>query len=445
MLRAVSNRFFSARTATAVIVANMIGTGVFTSLGFQLQDLSSGPVLLLLWLVGGLVALCGALCYAELAAALPRSGGEYHFVGRIFHPALGFASGWISATVGFAAPTALAAVTFASYLGAVFENTLSVRPVAIGLIAALTLVHASSRRRSGATQFVLTALKVVIIVAFCLATFVLIDEAGLAPLAPGQFDVSEIGSSAFAVSLIYVSYAYSGWNAATYVCAELAEPQKQLPGVLIAGTLIVTSLYVLLNAAFLVAAPADALRGQLEVGYVAAQHVFGVATADAIAVTLGLLLTSTVSAMLLAAPRVLQVIGQDHPVFARLARENRHGVPATAIYVQGATAIAFVASGSFETILLFSGFVLALNTLVTVLGLMVLRHREPDLARPFRVPGYPVTPAIFVVLTLWTLVFVFLDSPVRSLLGLALVLAGWIVWVITERVGQQPRAPRSGT
>ncbi|MFK7889151.1 MAG: APC family permease [Gammaproteobacteria bacterium] len=431
MLRAVSAKFFSSRTAIAVIVANMIGTGVFTSLGFQLESLSSGPVILLLWLVGGLIALCGALCYAELGAAMPRSGGEYHFVGEIFHPSLGFASGWISATVGFAAPTALAAVTFASYVGAVFDG-LPRTPVAVALIVALTFLHATSRGHSSVTQSVLTAVKLIIIVAFCAATFWLTGADGWTELALQPGDASQIPTAAFAVSLIYVSYAYSGWNAATYLSGELQQPQRRLPRILATGTLVVTALYLLLNAAFLVAAPKDALRGQLEVGFIAAQHVFGDTTANAIALTLGALLTSTVSAMLVAAPRVLQVIGQDFRFFRWMGRTNRAGVPATAIYVQGATAVAFVISGSFETILLFSGFVLALNTLITVTGLMVLRRTQPELPRPFRTWGYPLTPLIFIALTVWTLVFVFLDSPLRSGLGVGLIAAGLAVYRLTR-------------
>ena len=248
---------------------------------------------------------------------------------------------------------------------------------------------------------------------------------------PTLGDQSQVATGAFAVSLIYVSYAYSGWNAATYLSSELDQPQRSLPLILASGTLIVTVLYVLLNAAFLVAAPADALRGQLEVGHIAARHVFGERTAGFIALALGALLMSTVSAMLLAAPRVLHVIGQDYPFFRFLARTNKAGVPAVAIYWQGAIAIGFVLSGSFETILLFSGFILALNTLVTVAGLIVLRFTQPELARPYRTFGYPVTPIVFLGLTLWTLIFVFLDSPVRSLGALALVGLGLVVYRLT--------------
>ncbi|MFK8016720.1 MAG: APC family permease [Gammaproteobacteria bacterium] len=426
----MSKATFHRRTAVAVIVANMIGTGVFTSLGFQLQSLDSGFVILLLWLVGGLIALCGAMCYAELGAALPRSGGEYHFVGEIFHPALGFTSGWVSATVGFAAPTALAAVTFGSYVQAALP-ALHERALAVALIGALTGVHAISRQHSGAAQTWLTALKLMMIVGFCIATFVLVDGPPPTSLFPATGDLQQVATGAFAVSLIYVSYAYSGWNAATYLSSELDDPQRSLPGILASGTLIVTLLYLLLNAAFLVAAPADALRGQLEVGHIAARHVFGERTAALIALALGALLMSTVSAMLLAAPRVLHVVGEDYRFFSRLARTNKAGVPAVAIYLQGAIAIGFVLSGSFETILLFSGFIMALNTLVTVAGLIVLRIRRPDLPRPYRTWGYPVTPVLFLALTLWTLVFVFLDNPMRSLAALGLIAVGLVVYWLT--------------
>jgi len=165
---------FSPRTATAVVIANMIGTGVFTSLGFQLLDIQSGFVLIMLWVVGGLTALCGALTYAELGAALPRSGGEYNFLSRIYHPAAGFISGWVSATIGFAAPTALAAITFGTYLSSVFP-VLSPVPLACVLLLALTAVHATTHRNSGGVQRWFTSLKVLLILAFCGLAWVLVD------------------------------------------------------------------------------------------------------------------------------------------------------------------------------------------------------------------------------------------------------------------------------
>jgi len=410
----------------------MIGTGVFTSLGFQLVDLRSGFVLLMLWVVGGVTAVCGALTYAELGAALPRSGGEYNFLSRAYHPAAGFISGWISASIGFAAPTALAAITFGTYLASVFP-ALSPPWLAAGLVVVLALVHATNHRNSSAFQRVFTTIKVGLIVAFCLAALVLIRDPQTVDIVPTPANARGLWSGAFAVSLIYVSYAYTGWNAATYLTSELEQPQKTLPLILGGGTLLVTVLYVGLNWAFLHAAPAEAMVGKLEVGYIAAQYIFGPRGADIMGVTLALLLVSTVSAMTMAGPRVLQVIGQDYRTFRVLSRTNAHGIPTTAIFTQAALSLVFVATASFEAILVFSGFTLGLNTLLAVMGVFVLRWREPDLPRPYRTWGYPVTPLVFLGLTAWTLAYLLIDRPVEAGLGLGIVVVGAVLYVVTKR------------
>ncbi len=420
------------RAATAVIIANMVGTGVFTSLGFQLNDIQSTFVVLMLWVVGGAVALCGAMTYAELGAALPRSGGEYNFLTRIYHPAAGFVSGWISATIGFTAPTALAAVTFGTYLAAI-DPRLSPSLLAALLVIVLTLVHATNHRSSGRLQIVTTVLKVALIVVFCALVIGLVDTPQPVRLLPEAGDGALLASGSFAVALIYVSYAYSGWNAATYFSGEVENPQRNLPRVLAIGTLVVTLLYLALNYAFLYAAPVDALRGELEVGYIAARYVFGERGAMIMGTALALLLTSTVSAMILAGPRVLQVIGEDFPVFRFLSKTNSDGIPSVAIYVQSGIALLFILTSTFESILVFSGFTLALNTFVTVLGLFILRWRQPELARPYRTWGYPVTPLIFLALTGWTLVFVLQQRQVEGLLGIALIVVGLVLYALTRR------------
>ena len=206
--------------AASVVVANMIGTGVFTSLGFQLATIQSTFPLLLLWVVGGVAAFCGAITYAELGAALRRSGGEYTFLGRIYHPAAGFVSGWISATVGFAAPTALAAITFGTYLASVFP-TLSPTWLAAGLVAAAAWVHSRNYSASSLFQRGFTTVKVILIAAFCAAALFLVDAPQPVTLLPSPGDAELVFGGAFAVSLIYVSYAYTGWNAATYLTGEL--------------------------------------------------------------------------------------------------------------------------------------------------------------------------------------------------------------------------------
>ncbi len=427
---------FKFTTVTAVVIANMVGTGVFTSLGFQLLDIQSGFVILMLWAIGGLIALCGAMTYAELGAALPRSGGEYNFLARIYHPAAGFASGWTSATIGFAGPTALAAMTFAAYATSILPG-LSSEPIekalAVGLVAILAVIHGSSRRNSGGLQVVFTILKVGVIVVFCLAAVVVVDSPQPIRFFPSSGDGALLTSSAFAVSLIYVSYAYTGWNAATYLSSELENPQRTLPGILLTGTLIVTVLYVALNFTFLYSAPVDAMKGEVEIGFIAAQSVFGDLGGRFTGLILASLLISTVSAMTIAGPRVLQVIGEDFRVLSFLSYRNEDGIPSRAIYVQSVLAIVFILSSSFESVLVFAGFTLALNSFATVISVFVLRLRQPDLPRPYRTFLFPIPPIIYLVLTGWTLWFVLMNRPVEGLFGIGIIGSGLLVYFFSRR------------
>ncbi len=434
------NSKFRYTTVTAVVIANMVGTGVFTSLGFQLLDIQSGFVLLALWAVGGLAALCGAMTYAELGAALPRSGGEYNFVAQIFHPAAGFVSGWVSATIGFAGPCALAAMTFAAYATSVLDAGAApwVRPaLASGLVIALGVAHASNHRTSGGTQVVFTVLKVAIIVAFCVAALAFVGETQPLGFLPVAGDGEKLFSGEFAVALIYVSYAYTGWNAATYLSSELENPQRTLPVILFSGTAVVTLLYLALNFVFLSVAPIDAMRGQVEVGYIAARAAFGELGGKLTGLVLAALLISTVSAMTLAGPRVLQVIGEDFRALRLLARTNRDGIPALAIYTQTAVSVIFILTSSFESVLVFAGFTLALNSFVTVLGVFVLRWRQPELPRPYRTFAYPLTPVVYLALTGWTLTFVLVNKPVEGLFGLGVIASGLVVYLLSERASQE--------
>ncbi|MDA0679606.1 MAG: amino acid permease [Proteobacteria bacterium] len=431
----MSSTKFKFTTVTAVVIANMVGTGVFTSLGFQLLDIQSGFVILMLWAIGGLIAVCGAMTYAELGAAIPRSGGEYNFLARIYHPAAGFVSGWTSATIGFAGPTALAAITFAAYATTIFPTTSPEwvqKVLAVGLIVGLTIIHSSSRRNSGGLQVVFTILKVGVIVGFCLAAIFAIDTPQPIQFLPARGDGALLTSSAFAVSLIYVSYAYTGWNAATYLSSELENPQRTLPGILLTGTLVVTILYVSLNFVFLYTASVDALKGELEVGFIAAQAAFGELGGQFTGIVLASLLVSTVSAMTIAGPRVLQVIGEDFKALGFLAKRNKDGIPSRAIHIQSALAIGFVLSSSFESILVFAGFTLALNSFATVAGVFVLRRKQPDLPRPYRTFLYPVPPLVYLSLTGWTLWFVLMNKPVEGLFGLGVIGSGLIVYFLSH-------------
>ncbi len=427
---------FKPSTAAAVVIANMIGTGVFTSLGYQLVELESGFVLLMLWAVGGVAALCGALSYAELGAALPRSGGEYHFLSEIYHPAAGFISGWVSATVGFAAPTALAALTFGSYLASVIP-ALSPLWLATAVIVVLSTVHCTSHRQSGGAQSLLTVLKVLLILGFSGLALLWGDNPQPIAFTPQAGDGELLLSGAFAVSLIYVNYAFSGWNAATYISGEIEAPQRQLPRVLFGSTCLVALAYLLLNYVFLAVAPAEAMKGQVEVGYIAAKYVFGGMAADIMGSLLALMLISTVSAMILAGPRVLHAIGEDFPLFQALGHTNSDGIPVRAILLQTGVSLAFLWTSSFESILVLAGATMALNTFFTVLGVFVLRRNQPELPRPYRTWAYPLPPLVFLLITGWTLFYTVQQRPREAWLCLAVLVSGAALYKLSVVLGQR--------
>ncbi len=427
---------FRFSAGTAVIIANMVGTGVFTSLGLQLLGIDSGFVLLMLWVAGGLAALCGALSYAELGAALPRSGGEYNFLARIYHEGAGFVSGWVSATIGFAAPTALAAITFGKYLSASLVDTPApwMAPLlASVLLVVVTMMHVRNRRDSALAQTFFTLIKIAVIVVFCIAALALKGSWESLPLTPQAGDAKLLTSGAFAVSLIYVSYAYTGWNAATYLSSEMDNPQRILPKILVVGTAVVMVLYVALNFTFLKVAPVEDMVGQIEIGYIAAKSAFGPVGAQFTGLVLAILLISTVSAMTLAGPRVLQVIGQDFRAFKALGATNKSDIPARAILFQSGLALIFVLTSSFDKILVFAGFTLGLNSFITVLGLFVLRWRQPKLERPFKVPLFPLVPLIYLSLTGWTLLYVLIKRPEEALMGLGVIGFGLAFYFVTKK------------
>ena len=415
----------------AIVVANMVGTGVFTSLGFQVLGIESGFALLMLWLVGGLIALCGAVSYAELAAAMPRSGGEYHYLSQIYHPALGFLSGWVSATVGFAAPTALAALALGHYAKSLWPG-LQPAWLSVAVVLALTAVHGSSARAGSRLQVIITALKVVALVGFIGAGMV-VGEGQPLSFRPDAAGWQALLSPAFAVSLVYVSYAYSGWNAAVYVTGEIDNPQRNLSRILLAGTAVVLLLYVGLNYVFLRSTPLAGLKGQVEVGFVAATSLFGPLGGRLMGGVIAALLVSTVSSMVFAGPRIVQTMGEDIPALRFLAPKSRAGIPVRALALQTVITLAFILRPSFKEVLVYAGFVLNLFTFLTVLGLFVLRWRRPDLARPYRAWGYPVTPLVFLGLSGWTLLFILRDKPVESRYGLYTLAAGLLVYFLMMR------------
>jgi len=424
---------YTARSATAVIVANMIGTGVFAALGYQLLKIQSGFVILLLWTVGGITALCGALSYAELGAALPRSGGEYHFLSKIYHPMVGFVAGWVSTTIGFAAPAAMAAILFATYFTSVYP-IVNVQVLAIGLILALTTIHISNHKSSGGFHQFFTAIKLLLIVGFSIFAYFWLEQPQDISFMPNKQDFGIVFSGSFAVTLIFVNYAYMGWNSATYLSSEIENPQKNLPKILITGTVLVAVLYVLLNFIFLYVAPVEEMQGKKEIGYIVANYVFGKQGAAIVGLSLALILISSVSAMIMSGPRAFQAIGEDYTVFNKLAITNKHDIPVNAVLLQSAISILFVLTSSFEFMLVFAGFTLGISNFATVLAVIVLRKQQPDLERPYKTWLYPITPILYLVLMGWTLVYIVVDKPKEALMSLGLIVLGVIVYFVSKKL-----------
>jgi len=418
-------------TACGIVIANIIGTGVFTSLGFQVADIHSGFALLMLWIVGGIAALCGALCYGELSAALPRSGGEYHFLSEIYHPALGFMAGFISATVGFAAPIALAAMAFGKYFHGVFNfgSPILLSFVTVWIVA---LFHFGNLRLGSAFQNVWTLVKLLLIAAL-IGTGLLIEEKQPITFLPHAADTMAIFSGAFAVALVYVMYSYSGWNASSYIIGEVKNPERNVPRSLLVGTTIVMAAYVLLNAVFLATAPQDEMRGQLEVGLIAGKHIFGENGGRIVGAVICLGLISAISSMTWIGPRVTMSMGEDHWLLRFLGRKNAEGVPANAVLVQLLIVNLLLLTRSFELVVIYIQFALLLCSLLTVIGVVVLRMARPEIARPYRVWLYPIPPIVFAAITVWMMVYLLRSKTTESIAGLGTAIAGLLLYFCARR------------
>ena len=418
---------FDRRTATTIVIANMIGTGVFTSLGFQLMDITNPSIILFLWIIGGVIAFCGALCYAELGSAYPRSGGEYNFLRETYHPAAGFISGWVSVTVGFSAPTAAVSMTACAYLQTIFPH-LPVKLTSITLVVVVGAFHLANRGYSAAFQQIMTFTKIIFIFLFMILAWLATSEYQLLSWDITKDDIISVEASAVAVALIFVNYAYTGWNAATYLIGEMSNPKRDLPKALLYGTGFVTLLYVFLHITFLYIAPMDEMKGKVEIAGIVADHAFGTERSWFISGMLSILLVSTISAMMIAGPRAMQVIGQDFPAFGLLAKTDESGLPYIAIISQMLITIVLIATSGFEQIIVFAGSLLALNSLLTVMGVLILRQRNPHQSTTFSMPLYPLPVLGYSLIIGATLVYALASRPTEAAIVAAVILSGAFIY-----------------
>jgi APA family basic amino acid/polyamine antiporter len=410
-----------------LVIANMIGTGVFTSLGYQVGSIPSGFAILVLWAIGGVVALSGAFTYAEISTTLQKSGGEYHYLGKIFHPALGFISGWMSLLVGFAGAISAVALAIGEY-----SHTLlgvSNKLIAIFAIVLVSTVHWFGVKTGGAVQNFLTSMKLLLILFFCIAPFFVADEikSGIS-FWPQAGDTDLILSASFAVSLVFVVYAYTGWNAAAYIAGNLENPSKNLPRSLIIGTLTVTIVYLALNAMFLYSASFSELSGKNDIGNVVAYKLFGDKIGLAFSSVFSIALLSTLSAMTIAGPRVLEAMGDDYPKLKTFATTNRFDMPYLAILTQAGWAIFLVLVSSFKEIIQYISVSLSIFSMATVLGIFILRRKHSAEKRVYSVPFYPLPPIIFSVCTCWMIYYVTKNDPWIILYSMATMVPGLIIY-----------------
>jgi APA family basic amino acid/polyamine antiporter len=429
-------REYGLSTATYVVIASMVGAGILASPGYMMASLNNYTVIFGLWILGGLLALCGALCVAELAAALPRAGGEYVYLREAYGPMPAFLSGWTSFFLGFSAPLAVAGYISALYLLTPFglvakETGHLVQITAAAIIVVITLPNLIGHRQSAWIQNLTTILKIGLFVALVVLAF-LFGEGKLANIAQGQ-PIREVKLGTAATQLFYVMFAYSGWNAASYVAGEVKNPGRVLPRALLFGTALVIVLYLALNLVFAYAVPLKdvGFTNAEQVPQLAVENLFGTRASSIFSVAVGLTFLATVSAFIITGARVYFAMARDGlfpSVAGRLSTKGQ--VPVYAMIAQSVCAIVILFVTNFQSLYQYASVGLSIFAMLFIVAVYVLRWRRPDMERPFRVPGYPVVPAIFLAVILFMTVFAFIQWPKPSACSLGSILSGIPVYYI---------------
>jgi APA family basic amino acid/polyamine antiporter len=439
---------FGLATATFVVVAGMVGSGVLTTSGYTVFFVGSNQWMLLLWILGAITAVCGALTLAELSAALPKTGGDYVYLYEAYGPLPAFLSGWVSFLIGFSGPSAAAAFGFAKYMLAPFQvpgerTVILERALATATILIFAMIHISGRQRTAKVQGWITILKVAALGIFAVTGLAIgwPNMANLADRTPLDAKLAVTMMS----SMVYIYYAYTGWNSASYLAGEVKDPQRRLPQAILIGTGGVTLLYLAINVVYALALSAADIRAIVDdpgnkqgldavapIAQLTATRLFGAQWSTSLSIAFGLMLLSTLSAYVLIGPRVVFAMAQagQFPAFAaRLTRTA--GTPAVATALQVGVALVLLWTGSFESLIVYAGVGLSIFSMFAISSIYILRWKRPDLPRPFRTPGYPVTPAIYLFLTILLTVAIFYERPWVSLFALLSILAGipfYYIW-----------------
>ena len=414
---------------TNIVIANMIGAGIFTTSGLLMRDLNSPMLMMLLWIIGGIIALCGALCYGELGAAIPHAGGEYIFLSKLFHPVFGYLSGWVSFFVGFSAPIAASALGFSEYFTRAFPQILEwgdpeilKKFYAILIIMVFTFIHMRGIELGSRVQNYLTLLKVVLIAGLIIIGFSS-GNGNFNHLFQGTGLSSNTGGwKIMGLSLMWIMFAYSGWNASAYIGSEIKNPVKNLPRSLILGTGLVLFFYFCLNLLYVYAIPPEDMKGVISIGGLAVENLFGSSLENIFSILISFALFSSLSAFIILGPRIYYSMAKDgyffkfvseiHPVFH---------VPSKSILLQCIIAIVVVMSGTFDQILTYMGFSLGIFPIVAVIGVIKLRYSKKS---AFKMPGFPVVPIFYLITSVSILILSFLERPTESSIAIFTVMIG---------------------
>jgi len=429
---------------TNIVIANMIGAGIFTTTGLLMEDLRNPLLMILLWIVGGIIALCGALCYGELGAAIPRAGGEYIFLSKLFHPLFGFLSGWVSFFVGFSAPIAASAIGFTEYFTRAFPKLLSLgifeapteavvlkKFYAILIIFAFTLIHLRGIEFGTRVQNFLTLLKVGLIAGLVVIGFSL-GKGSLGHFSQGSdFSFNFGGWKTIGLSLMWIMFAYSGWNASAYIGSEIKNPLKNLPRSLILGTGVVIFLYFCLNLFYVYAISPEDMSGVISIGGLAVGNLFGKSFESFLSVLISFALFSSLSAFIILGPRVYYAMAKDR-YFFKFASEvhSKYRVPSKSILLQCIISAVIVLSGSFEQILTYMGFSLGIFPILAVIGVFKLRHLKKS---TYKLPGFPIVPLVYILAGVSILFLGFLERPIPSSIAILTVIAGIPAYFIFKK------------
>jgi len=423
-----TSKKISWKTAAGIVIANMIGTGVFTSLGFQLAVVQNTWTILLLWTFGGIMALLGALVYAELGTHFRRTGGDYIFLSETIHPLVGYLYAWVSLVVGFSAPIAIAAMAMNNYLSPVVGET---QLPGLFFLVLIPAVHIFSVSSSAKFQNGMTILKIAFVLSLIGIGLVFGSNSTSPALNFSDSWKEEILLPGFAVSLIYVFYAYTGWNSAAYIIEEVDQPKKNLPKALIGATLLVMVIYVLLQLVLLKHASVSQLSGQVQVADIAFGNLFGPNGALWVSLFIGVQLIATISGYAWVGPRVTYAMAKDYKLWRPLAQVNGQNIPVRAIVLNTGISLILFVSGSFEQIMLYAGFILQLMSTVTVYSSLKIKNQEG-----FKTPFKPLPQLIYLGFSIALMGYLLVDRPKESLAGIGILLLGWAVYAFDKKMTQ---------